>query len=138
MARLTRQRVCWTAFVAVALALQQAAYAVNDVSGTLITFNQNGGWSWFQDPRLVVDGTRLIIGSVAGTTANGATGGDIRETTYNLTTKTSSTFTLHAALQQDDHDVPAFVVLPDDRYMAIYQQHGNDNLARWRISTNPG
>src|SRR5262245_22637630 len=138
MVRPARQRVCWAAFVAAALAVPQTAHAINDVTGTLITFNQNGGWSWFQDPRLIVDGSQLIIGSVAGITASGATGGDIRETTYNLTTQTSSTFTLHAALQQDDHDVPAFVVLPDDRYMAIYQQHGNDNLARWRISTNPG
>ncbi len=114
------------------------ACAVNDVSGTLITFNQNGGWSWFQDPRLLVDNGQLIIGSVAGTTANGATAGDILVTSYNLGTQASSTFTLHSALQQDDHDVPALLVLPDDRYLAIFQRHGNDNLVRWRISTNPG
>src|SRR5262249_13949148 len=96
-------RVSRAALLAAAIVLPRSAQAVNDASGTLITFNTNGGWSWFQDPRLVVDGNQLIIGSVAGITANGATGGDIRETTYNLTTQASGTITLHAALQQDDH-----------------------------------
>jgi BNR repeat-containing family member len=114
------------------------ALAANDVAGTMLAFNQNGGWSWFQDPRVIVDNNQLIVGSVAGVAANGAIGGDIRVTSYNLTSKSVSTSTLHSALEQDDHDVPALVVLPDDRYMAIYQKHGTDNLVRWRISTNPG
>jgi hypothetical protein len=138
MSRLILARFFRATLLAVSSIAGQTAWAANDVSGNLITFNTNGGWSWFQDPRLIVDNGQLIIGSVAGTTANGATAGDVRETTYNLTSDASVTATLHAALQQDDHDVPAFVVLPDDRYMAIYQQHGNDNLAGWRISTNPG
>src|SRR5215471_19030996 len=120
------------------LSAVDAARGVNDVVGNLITFNTNGGWSWFQDPRMIVNNNQIIIGSVAGTTANGATAGDIRETTYNISTQSSSTFTLHGALEQDDHDVPAFVALPDGRYMAIYQRHGTDDFVRWRISSNPG
>jgi len=116
----------------------RSAMAITEVNGSLITFNPNGGWSWFQDPRVIVDNNQLIIGSVAGTSAAGVSAGDIRVTSYNLTSQLANTFTLHSALQQDDHDVPALVTLPDGRYMAIYQQHGNDNLARWRISTNPG
>jgi hypothetical protein len=114
------------------------SFAINDIAGTLVTFNQNGGWSWFQDPRVIVDNNQLIIGSVAGVTANGANGGDIRVSSYNFTTQSVNTVSLHSALEQDDHDVPALVALPDDRYMAIYQRHGTDNLVRWRISTNPG
>ncbi len=121
----------------VILAICNRSFAANDVAGSLITFTQNGGWSWFQDPRVIVDNHQLIIGSVAGTTANGATAGDIRVTSYSLATQTPSTFTLHSALQQDDHDVPAFVVLPDGRYLAVFQRHGTDNLVRGALAPIP-
>jgi hypothetical protein len=130
---------CPLCVVLAALSLScTTALAVNDVNGTLIAFKQNGGWSWFQDPRIIVDDNQILIGSVAGVTGGGATAGDIQLTTYNLSTQSLSNFVLHSALEQDDHDVPALLVLPDDRYLAIYQRHGIDNLVRWRISTNPG
>src|SRR5215467_8850464 len=73
-----------------ALCASDSARAVNDVVGNLITFNTNGGWAWFQDPRMIVNNNQIIVGSVAGTTASGATAGDIRETTYNINTQSSS------------------------------------------------
>ena len=44
------------------------------VDGTLVQFNDNGGWCWYQDERVIVDpaGGQLIVGSVAsGGTRNG-------------------------------------------------------------------
>lgn len=136
--RLKSSRHIFMILLAGLLIVPRPSLAVDDVDGTLITFNTNGGWSWFQDPRIIVNNNQIVIGSVAGTTASGAVAGDIRVTTYNIGAQSASTFTLHGALQQDDHDVPAFVVLPDGRYIAIYQRHGSDNLVRWRISTNAG
>src|SRR5215471_9507906 len=132
-----REYLRLTGLIVLALGTR-ASFAVNDVDGTLFTLSQNGGWSWFQDPRVIVDNGQLIVGSVAGTTAGGATAGDIQVTTYNLASQIGSNFVLHSALQQDDHDVPTIVTLPDGRYIAIYQRHGNDNLVRWRISSNAG
>ena len=36
----------------------------NYVAGTLIELNDNGAWSWFMDERAIVDGGKLIVGSV--------------------------------------------------------------------------
>ena len=37
------------------------------VAGTLIVFNNNGAWSWFQDERAIVDSVAgtLLVGSVS-------------------------------------------------------------------------
>ena len=42
--------------------------------GNLVTFNDNGGWCWYQDERAVVDktGNKLVIASIAsGGSRNG-------------------------------------------------------------------
>ncbi len=109
-----------------------------DFSGTTIVFNSNGGWCWFQDPRAIITNGQLIIGSIAGTTANGSTAGDADVTSYNFQTKTSTETLLHAAFDQDDHASPAFSVLPDGRIMVVYSTHGGTNYTEWRVSTSPG
>ena len=50
------------------------SFPTNYVAGTLIQFNENGAWSWFMDPRVIVDDGKLIAGSVRaiGTFQSGA------------------------------------------------------------------
>ncbi len=107
-------------------------------SGTPITFNNNGGWCWFQDPRAIIDNGQLIFGSIAGFTGSGSTGGDADVTSYNFQTQTSTETLLHSAFNQDDHACPAFTVLPDGRIMVVYATHGTNNNLQWRVSTSPG
>jgi len=102
------------------------------------TIKRNGGWSWFQDERAIVDGRLLLFGSVAGTTRAGYDGGDVHVTGYNLDTGERTTVELHDQLGQDDHNVPSLLTLPNGRYLAAYSTHGNDNLFRYRISTEDG
>ncbi len=64
--------------------------------------------------------------------------GDNDVITYNLSTGSINTFVLHAALNADDHSAAAFMVRPDGKILAVYATHGNDNYARYRITTNPG
>ncbi len=106
--------------------------------GTPITFNSNGGWCWFQDPRLVIANGQLFMGSIAGTAGNGSAAGDADVTSFNLQTNVSTETLLHAALGQDDHDCPAFAVLPDGRILAEYATHGANNFVYWRIGTSTG
>ena len=104
----------------------------------VIDLNVKGGWCWFQDERAIVDGGKLIFGSVASPS------GDVNVTTCNLATGETVTVPLHAGFQSDDHDAPAFLKLPDGRYLAAYASHGGaggvegTDLMRWRISTRPG
>lgn len=109
-----------------------------DFGGAPIVFNSNGGWSWFSDPRAIIDNNQLIIGSIAGVTGNGSNAGDADVTDYNFGTQTIAETLLHSEFDQDDHADPSFVVLPDGRIMVEYQTHGNNNDVEWRVSTGAG
>src|SRR5438270_3229287 len=129
------------AFIAAAFFAAPAFAAAPD--GALVQFNDNGFWSWFQDERAIIDPNtnQLLIGSVAsGDGAGGAArDGNDDVVSYNLGTGATSRFTLiDFTLLADDHFSPALLVRPDGRYLAIYCAHQNDNLIRWRVSTNPG
>jgi hypothetical protein len=110
------------------------------VAGDVIVLNDNAGWCWFQDPRVIVDGDTLIASTVADD--SGPDGlvrqGNVEVTTLALTTKISQRVVLHQRLEDDDHDAAALLVRPDGRYVAVYGKHNRDRLMRWRISTLPG
>jgi hypothetical protein len=108
-----------------------------DPSG-LITFNDDGGWCWFEDERVIVHAGKLIIGTVAGTTGN------IDVSTYDLATGGKSRVTLHRPATEaerrrwrDDHNSPVFFVRPDGRMLSMYAQHSAENRIYYRISAEP-
>ena len=104
---------------------------------SLITFKKNGGWCWYQDPRAVVSENSLFFGSVAAIDRDHSAAGDIEVTSYDISSGELNHFKLHPQLQPDDHNVPAFLLLPDGRLLASYMTHGGDSLMRWRISGAP-
>src|ERR1700756_165279 len=68
------------------------SFPVNYVSGTLIQLNDNGAWSWFMDPRVIVDDDKLIAGSVRaiGTFQSGASDprwGNVEIAVYDIAAK---------------------------------------------------
>lgn len=88
-----------------------------------------GAWCWFQDPRAVY---------YNGNTYFGATNhlGDAMVYAYNHATNGYSSFSLHDALQIDDHDAPAFLIrASDQKILAFYSLHNGTNM-RYRISSN--
>ena len=87
---------------------------------------------------MVIANGQMFIGSIAGTAGNGSNAGDADVTSFNLQTGVSTETLLHAALGQDDHDCPAFAVLPDGRILAEYATHGANNYVYWRIGTSSG
>jgi hypothetical protein len=107
----------------------------------MITFNDNGGWSWFQGPRVVVDSARgtILISSVAsGSGTDGATRkGNVEVVAYDFITRTTQRAVLHDNFQADDHNSAALHIRPDGRYVAMYAKHFTDSFSRWRVSTNP-
>lgn len=99
---------------------------------------RNGGWCWFQDERVIVDGSNILVGTVAGTTRDGSTAGDIEVTSFDLGSKLSRSAVLHGKLQSDDHASPSLLRLADGRYISAYTTHGKDELMRWRVSEAAG
>ena len=109
-----------------------------------VVLKRNGGWCWYQDERVVVVGSKLVFGSVAGTTRDGVERGDVEVTSYDLASGASASFTLAEKFQSDDHDVPALLELPDGKILASFMTHGGSGTSAdtramyWRISERAG
>lgn len=112
----------------------------NYVAGELIVLNDNAGWCWFQDPRVIVDGNTLLASTVSDESGPGgeARKGNVELAVLDMKTKTTQRVVLHEKLEDDDHNAAALLVRPDGRYLAVYGKHNTDRLMRWRISTDPG
>ena len=115
------------------------AYPANYVAGSLIRLNDNGAWSWFMDPRVIVDEGKIIVGSVRAVGAEAANTsdprwGNVEIAAYDIPTGTVQTTVLHPHFQQDDHNAPAFLVRRDGRYLAVYTKHAVERKVYWRVS----
>ena len=126
-------------FAGVLVASTDDRHPANYVAGSLIRLNDNGAWSWFMDPRVIVDDGKLIVGSVRGVGSFQANmtdpdWGNVEVSVYDLHTGRAQTTVLHPRLEQDDHNAPAFLVLPDGRYLAMYSKHARERLMYYRIS----
>jgi hypothetical protein len=130
------------ALFAASLAAAGEVWAVDNVAGSLIVFNDNGAWSWFEDERAIVDPAngRIVVSSVASAAGPGGIqrDGNVEVAAYDVARQAVERFTLSRSLEADDHNSAALVVLPDGRYLASYSKHGSDNQLRYRISTRPG
>ncbi len=99
-----------------------------------VAINDDGGWCWFEDPRAVVAGGRLVVGSVATGRFDSLRAGDIEATVVDLQTRETIRIELYDRLQADDHDSPVFLLRPDNRLLTLFSRHGNDNLLWYRVS----
>lgn len=102
--------------------------------GTVVTLTTatNGGWSWFGDPRAIEHNGNLYVGFVHNAS------GDVRVASWDIAGATlTGPTTLKAALDTDDHTVPALLVrASDSRILAWYTKPHTDHMYQ-RISTNP-
>jgi len=109
---------------------------------SIIQLNDNGAWSWFMDERVLVDRGQLIVGSVR---ANGkfrdrqlSGWGNVELAVMRLADRNVTKVVLHERFEQDDHDGPGLLVLPDGRYLAMYSRHGVERKFFWRVSKAAG
>ncbi len=106
-----------------------------------IVFNDDGGWCWFEDERVIVHGGKLIIGSVAMGTKDPGRKGNIEVAVHDLASGKTSVHVLHRPASDperkqwaDDHNSPAFLVRPDGRILAMYAMHGPEEKIYYRLS----
>jgi hypothetical protein len=101
------------------------------------TVAEEGAWCWFADPRALhyenQEGT--INATYAGYID---IHGSIKATQVDWLTGTTSEVLIRSWFQPDDHDNPAFLVLPDERIMIIYSRHTDEACFYYRISKRPG
>ena len=109
-----------------------ASGAGGSAPATPIVLSEDGGWCWFESPRALIQGSRLIVGTVASGWNDAARKGDINAIVHDLAAGTTSTFELHNQLELDDHDSPAFLARPDGRIVALFAKHGTENHFYYR------
>lgn len=132
-------RIAWWWLLALAAqAVPGTSVPDNYVAGSLIRLNDNGAWSWFMDERAIVHDGKLIVGSVravGGFKNRGAPGwGNVELAVYDLATGEIRRTILHPDFEQDDHDGPALLPLPDGRLLAVYTKHAIERRVYWRFS----
>lgn len=93
-------------------------------------FTADGGWCWFSDPRALAHAGRTYAGWVS---ENGSVEVGARDDR----TGRISLHRLHEALERDDHDNPALLLLPDGRLAAFYSEHAKGDM-RLRVTVQPG
>jgi len=130
------------AAVAVLAAHAHAQTVQNYVAGDLEILNTNGAWSWFQDPRAIIDtdANKLLVSSTSdfSGTDGAARNGQVDVVEVDLTTGGLSRFVLGTTGNADDHNVASFYQRTDGRYVAAWSEHGGTNFTNFRVSTNPG
>jgi hypothetical protein len=99
-----------------------------------IVLSDDGGWCWFESPRALFQGSRLVIGSVASGWSDASRKGDTNVIVHDMAAGTTSTVELHNQLELDDHDSPAFLPRPDGRLLTLYAKHGTENHFYYRLS----
>jgi hypothetical protein len=113
------------------------------VAGNMMLINDNGGWCWYQDEKIAYDpvGRNVLTSTAAEGTGFGGVNGtrtnDMDFTAFNIDTG-KRTRVVHHDFGGDDHNMGAFWIRPDGRYLHIYSQHyNNPRLTYLRLSTNP-
>jgi hypothetical protein len=111
----------------------------NYVAGALVQLNDNGAWSWFMSERAVMLDGKLVVGSVRSVgdfakKKDDPDWGNVEIAVYDLARGATNRVILHRHFEQDDHDSPALLVLPDKRLLALYSKHGQERKIYIRCS----
>jgi len=130
--------ICWLLLIVSALSVAEQ-HPANFVAGELITLNNNGAWSWFMDERAIVADDKLIVGSVRAvkdfrTGRDDPNWGNVEVAVLDVARGTAQHVVLDKHFEQDDHDGPALLALPDGRVLAVYTRHAVERKVFYRIS----
>ena len=123
-------------FVILALCACTAAQS-RPFEGEPIVLSNDGGWCWFEEPRVVIADGWLVVGSVASGWQDSERRGDVEAIVHRLATGETQIVELADRFELDDHDAPAFLHRPDGRWLTMFARHGSENRAFYRIS-EPG
>jgi hypothetical protein len=109
-----------------------SCFSVAEEEPISVLMNQ-GGWCWYQDPRVIIHDGKLLIGSVEGNGSGNAVVG-----VFDLRTKQSlGRIVVHEKFDRDDHNSPVFYARPDGSVLTVYAKHNRDKTHYYRIS-DPG
>jgi hypothetical protein len=96
-------------------------------------FNDNGGWTWYNDERVVVDtaGGKIVVSSAESDAASQTAKPNIDVVIYDLATKQSTKKVLGQLSYSDDHNNGAIVVTAPGEYFVAYAHHNKECNSYW-------
>ncbi len=104
----------------------------NWTSGDVTLFNDNGGWTWYNDERVVVDaeGGKIVVSSAESPAAN------IDAVIHDLATGNNDKMILGSLSYSDDHNNGGIVVKAPNQYYVAWAHHNRDCTTHWRNYDN--
>ncbi|MFV0591768.1 MAG: BNR-4 repeat-containing protein [Draconibacterium sp.] len=94
------------------------------------TLTDDGAWCWFSNPRAIYYNNKKII------TGWVKKDGSVEAASIDLNSGEKQYKMLYPQLEFDDHDNPAFTVLPDGNVLAIYTWHSTKKGVIMNTTTN--
>ncbi|HEY3495561.1 MAG TPA: BNR-4 repeat-containing protein, partial [Polyangiaceae bacterium] len=103
-------------------------------SADVTVFNENGGWTWYNDERVVVDvdAGKLIVSSAASSASSESTNNRIEAVIHDLETGQNAKTELGTLSYSDDHNNGGIVVKAPGEYFVAWAHHNKECNSYWR------
>jgi hypothetical protein len=103
-------------------------------SGEVTVFNDNGGWTWYNDERVVVDpdAGKIIVSSAESSASSQTASPNIDVVIHDLATGANDRTRMGSLSYSDDHNNGGIVVLGPGEYYVAWAHHNRDCVTHWR------
>ena len=136
---------CTKRVLSTCLLLAGPCAGVDRVDGTLLLANENAGWCWYQDEKILRDPENGMLHFSTAANWAGHDGakrnGEIDHVVFNPATGERHRVVLdnlpYVDGKGDDHNIGALWIRPDGRLLHVWTGHNNDHFTRYRISLEP-
>jgi hypothetical protein len=111
-----------------------ATFPADWTSSELTVFNDNGGWTWYNDERVVVDAEagKIIVSSAASSASSQSADTNVHAVIHDLATGMNDKMALGSLSYSDDHNNGGIVVKAPGEYFVAWAHHNVDCNTYWR------
>ena len=100
------------------------------LNSTINTFTEDGAWCWFSDPRAIYYNENLVI------TGWVKKDGSVEAASLDLESGEKKFKIIYPQLEVDDHDNPAFTVLPNGNVFTMFAWHSTKKGVIYNTTTH--
>lgn len=110
-----------------------ATFPENWTAAETTQFNNNGGWTWYNDERVVVDAEagKIVVSSAASAANSQSANTSIDIVIHDLASGQNDKHSLGNLSYSDDHNNGGIVVKAPGEYFVAYTHHNADCDTRW-------
>jgi hypothetical protein len=107
-------------------------------SADVTVFNENGGWTWYNDERVVVDveAGKIVVSSAASSASSQTSNTSVDAVIHDLATGQNTKTSLGTLSYSDDHNNGGIVVKAPGEYFVAWAHHNVDCNTYYRNYAN--